>query len=238
MFTVREFVEQSYQLVSASSPTVPLHGSDLSLGIRVFNQLLQSYATNGLMITVAKQLMIPLAIGQQLITTGDASLIPTPDIPQGRLIVIESAWLVFNNVSYPLINLSRDEFDAAWKYVPLQSLPRFIIVEPDIQTNNIRIYPSPSQFYEFNIRAKFQLPTLSSSDDMSLVPTYTQRYFLLALARELAVYKGRAEAWTDKLEARYIETKDDMEAASEVNVSIVAERDSLLNGAYRVRAGI
>lgn len=238
MPTVREFVEQSYQLISAHSPTVPLYGNDMSLGIRILNQLLQSYASTGLLITVAKETNIPIAIGQSEIICGPSTYVPTPDITLGRLANLDSAWLLLDGVTYPLIIESRNEFLAAWKYNPLQGLPRFIIVMPDIEVVRLRIYPAASQIYDFYLRAKFQLNELTSNDDMALVPQYYHRYLLFALAKDMAMYKGRMEAWTPVLEQMYQAAKDEMVSSSEVNLAIVGERDSLLNGAWAIRAGV
>jgi hypothetical protein len=52
------------------------------------------------------------------------------------------------------------------------------------------------------------------------------------------MYKGRAEAWTPKLEQFYEEAYDIMVSTSEINLSITGDEQSLLNGAWRVRAGI
>ena len=92
--SVRQFVTNSYQLISAATPTVPLHGSDLSLGIMILNQLLQQYAANGLMITVSKQVDYLLTIGQGMITLGEPDYVPTPDITTpGRLVNLINAWV-------------------------------------------------------------------------------------------------------------------------------------------------
>ena len=238
MTTAREFCNQSYRLINASNPTIPLHGDDEKLMLIILNQLLQSYASSGLMLTIAKTVNIPLIIGQTDIVVGPPTFIPLPDIPLGRLANIESAWLLLSGVTYPLIDLNRNEYLAAFKYEPLQGLPRFVILFPNTQTVNIRLYPAPSQFFEFYLRGKFQLPTITSNDDMSSLPMYYMRYFLFAVAKDTALFKGRADAWTDKLEAQYREAKDNMEGASEVNLSITGERASLLNGAWRVKAGI
>jgi len=238
MITVREFVTQSYRLISADSPTMPLHGNDLSLGITVLNQLLQSYASTGLMLTISQNASVNVAIGQQDVTCGPATYTPTPDITLGRLANLENAFLLLNGVTYPMIIESRAEFLSAWKFNPLKSLPRFVMVFPENQITRLRLYPSPSQPYEFNIRGKFQLTELTSNDDMSTVPQYYLRYLMFALARDLAKYKGRIEAWTPELEQMYQEAKDIMVASSEVNLSITGERDSLLNGAYAIRAGV
>lgn len=238
MITVREFVDQSYRLISASSPTVPLHGSDLSLGIRVLNQLLQAYASTGLMLTIAKDASVNLAIGQQEVTCGAAAFVPTPDITIGRLANLENAYLLLDGVTYPLIIESRAEFLSAWKYDPLQSLPRFIIVYFDNEITRLRLYPAPSQVFELNIRGKFQLSELTSNDNMSLVPEYYHLYLMFALAKKLSKFKGRSSAWTDDLEKEYRELKINIVASSEVNLSITGERESLLNGAWRLRAGV
>ena len=236
--TVKHFITQTYRLINPSNPTVPLHGNDLQQGIEILNELMDSYASTGLMLTIAKEVNIPLIIGQQYVVVGPSTFLPLPDITMGRLANLEDAWLLLDGVTYPLIDKSRDEFLASFKYDPLMGLPRFIITYPDTDVVRLRLYPSPSQYFQFYLRAKFQLTQVTSTDTMSGLPGYYTRFLKLATGRDLALYKGRADAWTDKLENTYKEAKDIMEAASEVNLSITGDRASLLNGAYRVRAGV
>lgn len=236
--TVKQFIDQSYRLISANTPTVPLHGDDLQLGITVLNQLLTSFASTGLLLTIAKTETIPLAIGQQYVTFGNSTDIPTPNIIAGRLANWDSAWLSLAGTIYPLIPMNRDQFLSYYRYDPLSGLPRFAITYPDTHIVSIRLYPSPSQVYDFFIRGKFQLPSYTSTDDLTNLPDYYNKFLLLAVARDLSLFKGRADAWTDKLEAMYREMLDKMEAASEVNLSITGDRASMLNGANRVRAGV
>lgn len=310
--TVREFCLQMYRLISASNPTIPLHGDDEKLAVRVLNQILQSYASSGLMLTVAKTVTVPVNLGIQdiiftdpsfettttqkvvanltngspsflvtnpslynlgdLVTgngilantfvetiisnvitlstnafiTGASTLTFTHEIPhpgvvyikEGRLANLDSAWLLLSGVTYPLIDKSRDDYLSAWKYEPLQGLPRFVITFPSTNTVTARLYPAPSQFFEFFCRGKFQLPLLTVNDDLSLVPEYWHLYFMYATAKYVSKFKGRGSAWTEDLEAEYRELKDNMEAASEVNLAIMGDEQSLLNGAWRVRAGI
>jgi hypothetical protein len=311
-YTVRDFLFQMYKLISASNPTVPLHGSDDSVGMLVLNQLLQAYAGNGLMLTIAKTVTAPVdntvdtvvfvdpsfvtdsiqteavtltiaspsftvlngavyqlgdvvtgsgipanttilsIVGNLVTLTANAAVngtsiltfthpLPTPGvvyIKEGRLANLDSAWLLLSGVTYPLIDKSRDDYLAAWKYDPLKGLPRFVITFPDTDRVNLRLYPAPSQFFTFMCRGKFQLATLTKDSDMSSLPQYFIRYLLFACARDVAFYKGRADAWTQKLENMYIEARDIMESTSEVNLAITGDEQSLLNGAWRVRAGI
>lgn len=248
-YTVRDFLFQSYRLINASNPTVPLHGDDQELGLLVLNQLLQSYASTGLMITIAKTVNANINLGNDGILFTDSTYsmsdyVPTPElvnpvqIKSGRLANLDSSWLLLSGVTYPLIDKSRDEYLAAWKYDPLQGLPRFSIVFPDTAFVGLRLYPAPSQFFEFVARGKFQLEVMTKDSDMSNLPQYYIRYLLFATARDICMYKGRAEAWTPKLEQMYTEAKDIMEASSEVNLAIAGDEQSLLNGAWRVRAGV
>ena len=242
-FTVREFVYQMYRLINASNPTVPLHGDDEKLAVRVLNQLLQSYASSGLMLTIAKTVSVPVTLGNKEIIFTDSDYPPPLDptlvqINQGRLANLDNAWLVLSGVTYPLIDKSRDEFLAAWKYEPLQGLPRFIVTYPSTDVVTAQLYPAPSQYYEFYCRGKFQLTTLTVNDDMSSVPQYYHLYLMYAVAKYVSKFKSRAGAWTPDLEAEYRELKDNMEAASEVNLSITGDEQSMLNGAWRTRAGI
>jgi hypothetical protein len=310
--TVREFIYQMYRLISANNPTVPLHGDDEKLAIRVMNQVLKSYASSGLMLTIARTVSVDVNLPQKeiyftdpdystetiltatvsltasspsftvangglysvgdLVTgngipllssiesiasnvvtiTADATLTivsvititqDTSDsgvayIKEGRLANLDSAWLVLSGVTYPLIDKSRDEFLAAWKYEPLQGLPRFLITFPETTIVRAQLYPAPSQYFQFFARGKFQKTILTSNDTLEDLPDYFELYFLYAVARYVAKFKGRGSAWTPDLEADYRELKDNMEAASEVNLSIAGDEQSLLNGAWRVRAGI
>lgn len=310
--TVRQFVLQMYRLISASNPTVPLHGDDEKLAILVMNQILENYAASGLMLTIAQTVSVPVNLGikeivftnrdypttttqteivaltngspvfvvengglynvgdsvtgngipantviseifgnvitlnQDATITGLSSLTFVHDnsdptiayIKEGRLANLDSAWLVLTGVTYPLIDKSRDEFLAAWKYEPLQGLPRFIITFPETDLVRAQLYPAPSQFYEFFCRGKFQKTPLTPNDDLDGLPQYFMMYFLYAVARDVANFKGRGSAWTPNLETRFQELRAEMEGASEVNLSIAGDEQSLLNGAWRVRAGI
>lgn len=236
--TVREFCFQSYRLINASNPTVPLHGDDQNLMITVLNQLLNNYASSGLMLTIAQTATFPLATGQAIVTCGPSTVLPIPNITLGRMANLDSAWLLLEGVTYPLIDESRDNYLAAWKYDPLQGLPRFIITFQNVDTTDLRLYPAPSQPFQFFVRGKFQLGNVASSDMLLTLPDYYILYFMFAVAKKTALFKGRAAAWTEALEAEYREMKDNMEAASEVNLSITGDRASLLNGSWRVMAGI
>lgn len=311
--TVRQFVFDMYRLITASTPTVPLHGDDENLAIRTLNRILENYAATGLLLTIAKTVSvdinlpikeiwfvspnyvgpvttqtetctltaaspsftvadgtiysvgdgvsgggIPLGtkiltiVGNVVTMTMNATIngasvltfsheIPTPDIAyirEGRLANMDSAWLQLSGVTYPLIDKSRDEFLAAWKYEPLQGLPRFIINFPDTNFVRAQLYPAPSQFFTFFCRGKFQKLPLTANDTMEGLPEYQELFFLYAVAKYVAKFKGRSGAWTPDLEADYRELKAQMEAASEVNLSIAGDEQSLLNGAWRTRAGI
>ena len=71
--TVRQFVHQLYRLISASNPTIPLHGDDEKLAISVLNQILQSYASSGLMLTIAKTVSVPVNLGNREIFFTDST---------------------------------------------------------------------------------------------------------------------------------------------------------------------
>lgn len=236
--TVKQFVDDSYQLVSANTPTVPLQGNDNLKAIQFLNELLQEYSANALLITVAKQVDFSMSIGQTTVTFGAADYVPTPDITIGRLANAQNVWLTLQGVTYPLIIEDRNVFLASYKYDPQLGLPRFAIIYNETDLTTMRIYPAPSQVFELSVYGKFQLPTLGQNDTMALVPTYSLKYLKIALAQELAFYKGRSEAWTDKLQKRYDDARKEMESASSLNLVVDTSNESYLNGAWRVRAGI
>lgn len=239
--SVREFVNDSYQLISAATPTVPLHGNDLQKCIQYLNELLLSYAANGLMLTISKLVTVTVGINQGFINFGPSDFIPPPIMnvtTEGRLVNLENAWLELQGVTYPLVVESRNDFYASYKYEPLLGLPRYIIIRPETNYTVVQIFPAPSQVYELFVYGKFQLSAFDSSMDMSKLPAYYVRYLRFALAKDLAMYKARAEAWMPLLEQMYRQSELDMQAASSVNLDINTNQESWLNGAYRIRAGI
>ena len=66
-YTFRDFAFQVYRLINASNPTVPLHGDDQKLCLQVLNQLMNSYASTGLMLTIATTVTCPIDIGNTTI---------------------------------------------------------------------------------------------------------------------------------------------------------------------------
>ncbi len=89
-----------------------------------------------------------------------------------------------------------------------------------------------------NVYGKFQLADLTQNDTMVSLPTYYIRYLRFALAKDLALYKGRMQAWNELLEASLIKAEQDMMSVSSVNLNIETEQESYLNGSWRVRAGV
>lgn len=236
--TVKQFVSDAYQLISANSPTVPLHGNDTSKGVQFLNELLKAYSSSSLLLTIAKKVQFVLPINKQFITFADPAFLPAPDVPSGRLTNLENAWLQLNGVDYPLIDESRGVFFGSYKFEPQLGLPRFVIITNDLDVTTMQFYPAASQQYDVFVYGKFELPLVNENSDMSLLPLYYQRYLKFALARDLAFYKGRSDAWTSKLEMMYQEARDDMESTSTMNLVIDSANESYLNGSWRLRAGI
>lgn len=236
--TVKQFITDAYQLISANTPTVPLQGNDMLKGIQFMNQLLKHYSATGQMLTIAKEVVFTMSIGQSNVIFANADYTGFADVKVGRLANLADAWLLLDNVTYPLIIENRDVFLGSYKFDPQIGLPRFVIIYNQTSTTTLRLYPGASQAYELHVYGKFELSTLGENDDMSSLPLYYQLFFQFAVAKYLAAFKGRAAAWTQFLEDQYKEARQDMESVSTVNVVIQSENESLLNGAYRIRAGV
>jgi hypothetical protein len=236
--SVKDFLDGAYQLISSSSPTQPLYGNDFIVGLRILNRLLSAYSSSSLLLTISTQVSTSIIAGTTEVTFANATYTPTPTFNIGRLSNLENAWIELDGVTYPLIDESRNVFFDAYKYDPLAGLPQYVIVQNNLNQTTVRIYPQPSQTFEIFFFGKFELAALQSGSDLSQLPDYYSRFFHLAVARDLCVYKGRASAWTPFLEQLYQEAKDDMESVSSVNLDIENDQEVLLNGAWRVRAGI
>jgi hypothetical protein len=236
--TAIDFVQDAYQLVSASSPTVPLHGNDIQKGIRFLNELLKYYSTSSLMLTIAQKVSFTLPEGQIFATFADSDYTPTPTVSIGRLSNLERAWLSLDGVDYPLLNEDRGVFFGSYKYFPQLGLPRFIIITNDLNVTTMQFYPGPSQQYTVWIYGKFELSYIPETGNMSSLPLYYYKFLKLALARELAYYKGRSSAWDEKLEGMFREAQKDIISITTMDLVIDSANESYLNGSWRLRAGV
>src|SRR5690606_5540751 len=187
---VKQFVRQSYRLISSNSPTVPLQGDDEKLAIRVLNQLLSSYASSGLLLTVAKTIQFALPAGQQEVTFGPTTTLPLPDVTEGRLAYITNAWLISEQVRYPLTPVQKTRFDNSYIYEPLSGVPLYSVYEQGTEISTVRLYPSGSKAYDFYLRGKFQTAVLTANDEIEAFPDYYELFLLLATARTVAPFKG------------------------------------------------
>lgn len=235
---VKAFISDAYQLISANNPTVPLRGDDTLKGVQFLNELIKSYSSSSLLLTIAKKVTFQLQIGQQFVTFGDPTYTPTPEVTAGRLTNLQNAWLQLDGVDYPLIDESRNVFFGSYKFEPQEGLPRFVIITNDLNLTTMQFYPSASQIYDVFVYGKFELPYLTENDTMQGFPLYYYRFLRFALARDLAYYKGRSSAWDEKLEGMYQQAKDEMESVSAMNLVIDTANESYLNGSWRVRAGV
>lgn len=236
--SVKAFVYDAYSLINASHPTTPLQQSDFTNGLRYLNRLLESYSGTALMLTIAAEQDVLINIGQQFVTFAAPNYIPTADVPFGRLANLENAWLTLNGVTYPLNIANRNDFQAAWKYDPLQGLPRFVVFYPQVDVTSLRIYPAPSQQYLLHIYGKYELSSFGPNDTIGSLPNYYELFLLFSLAKQIAMFQGRMEAWTEKLEGMLMKYEADMMSVSSVNLKINDDYDDFLNGSYRVQAGI
>ena len=236
--TVKDFVSDSYRLINAASPTVPLHGDDMGKGVQWLNQLIRSYSGTGLLLTVAKSNQYLMSIGQQFVTFADESYLPAADVQIGRLANLQNAYLVSEGLQYPLKVQNRNDFFSSWIYQPQSGLPIYAIVLPETNITTVQIYPSPSQPYVLNTYGKFELKELTQNDDLSSLPGYFVRFLQFALAKDISMYKSRSDAWSEKLEGMLVKAEQDMISVSSVNLKIKSDSDVLLNGSWRVIAGI
>jgi len=236
--TVKDFITDSYQLVSSSSPTVPLYGNDMSKGVQILNLLLSSYSASALNLTIAKHISFTLPIAVQELTFGAPTYVPTPDVTEGRLANLQNIWLLLQGVTYPLIIENRNTFFQSYKFDPQVGLPRFAIVTNEINLTRIRFYPAASQVYSVEAYGKFEIGPLTENDDMSVVPDYYQMYLQFAVAKRLAAYKGRSQAWSELNEKLLQEYEDEIRSASSMNLNIETQEESYLNGRWRVVSGV
>lgn len=245
--TVKKIVSDAYALITTQSPTTGLHGDDMSRGVRYLNLLLQSYSSDALLITAAREITAPLQPYTQFVNfvmPGFPIPTPIPNTPLvtwlscGRLANLENVWIELSGVTYPLFDQSRNEFFESYKFEPLAGLPLYAIVRYLWNMTTIQLYPKPSQFYQFFVWGKFQLAYADENSMLENIPDYMVLFLIYALGRHLRLFKARNLAWTKDHEQVYQELLIQMQAVSTMNLNIRSDDENMLWGAWRVRSGV
>jgi hypothetical protein len=193
--TARTIITDALMTIGVTAAGETLSAEDGSLGLRVLNDLIDSYVINDLTMLTVDRNVFPIVANQATYTIGPAG----GDITLPRPIEIENAGVILNyntttENEIPLVALTDDAYAAIRVKTLTNAIPTQIYYNPTIATGlgTILLYPTPTAtgnycaIYLGSQTAQFT--NLSTS--LVMAPGYS-RMFKWNLALELCPYYGR-----------------------------------------------
>jgi hypothetical protein len=193
--TARTIITDALMTIGVTAAGETLSAEDGSLGLRILNDLIDSYVTNDLtMLTIERE--------THLITANQADYTIGPvgaDITLPRPVEIENAGVVlnFNTTSeneIPLVFLTDDAYASIRVKNLTNAIPTQIYYNPTIASGlgTITLYPTPTDSGNYlAIYVTSQIPQFTNlSTSLVMAPGYS-RMFKWNLALELCPYFGR-----------------------------------------------
>lgn len=164
MTTALDLISDPLADIGAIDPLESLTAAEASHGLRMLNEMLESWENESLLIYQILQENFTLVSGTQSYTIGSGATFNT-----ARPLKIESAFVRSNSIDYPVRVLSREEYDAiAAKTV--QFMPEGLYYEPSVANGRIYLYGVPDAAYVLYINSYKQLQSFSALTDVVVLP--------------------------------------------------------------------
>lgn len=195
MTIVYDVLVEALSKVGAIDPTETPTADELSSALTSFNEVLDSWATQNLLLYTNIVTSTTANSGVSTYTIG-----PTGDIVAQRPGQISAAYVTLGGVDFPLEIISQEEYsDFVLKTQP--GIPARLIYNPNYPNGTIILWPVPDQTYTLNLLyGQIFTQATSASDTFDMAPGF-KKALRLALMWELVDdFPGLSPAQLAKLE--------------------------------------
>jgi hypothetical protein len=229
MATALDIITDGLIDIGAIDPIEALTADEGSHGLRKLNELLASWSLESLAVYAILQEGFSTVAGTQSYTVGSGAVWNTT-----RPLRIESAFLRYSSVDYPLRLLSREEYDRITLKTS-QFMPEALYFEPSVANAVVYLYGVPDAVYSIFIDSLKQLQSfaaltttvvlppgylraIKANLSVELAPAYSRKVpeAVLAIARESKAAVKRLNSRTPKLRLDHLQlggsTASDMAA--------------------------
>jgi hypothetical protein len=184
--TVREFLTKTFQLAGIIASNETLSASEANDGLVSFNELLESWSIEGL--------MVPIYDVEFTLTPGSSQYAIGPDsnaITGAILIDLKSASVISNNIEYPVDIITSKQ----WAEIPdktISGMPTKCYAQKGDQRDTyLNFYPVPSESDNLKIYGEFAIASISTLDSTLTLPIGFQRALRYNLAVDIAPEYGQ-----------------------------------------------
>jgi hypothetical protein len=215
-----DLIQTALQLVGVFSPSEAADATTSNNCLKLFNFLLGSFNSNGIMIPYFTKYNFTVNEGKSEYTFSTLLPISEVDVPQSRIIDLRYVNLIQNNVSFPVRVVDRTYLYDQTRVITNQTIPTFVIMEQEIMLTKLIFYPVPGSIYECEMFGKAMLENVNQSDNLSSLPPNYYLFLVYALARMFDDIYGKKK-WSEKQEADYSRMLREVQMSNDIDVSVM-----------------
>jgi hypothetical protein len=168
MPTVAQMITRSLRLIEALGAGETPTTDEYADALYVYNSMIDSWNNERLMLYYTEELTETLVNGDQTYTVG-----PAGDINATRPLAITGAFVVDNDIRYPVEIINKDAWDSIFDVTTTSSYPNFLFYDPQYPLGVINLFPVPSTTCTLHVDAKKQLTSFASTGtSLALPPGY------------------------------------------------------------------
>lgn len=186
MTTALELIERASRLAGILGEGQTLSGQQSDDALVTLNDVLDSLGVDSLALYQTTNDTVTLVAGQDVYTVGTGG-----DFNVDRPAQINSAYVVYQGVSFPVREVTQDEYNLVTLKTMTQPLPAFFLYLNTFPLGTMTLWPVPNTAIPLTISVDRVLTQIASlSDTLTLPPGYS-KMLRTRLAVELCPEYGR-----------------------------------------------
>lgn len=184
--TALEIINGSLRLIGAIASGETAQAGEIADGLAVLNDIIESWANDGLMIYKRTRESFPLVAAQQTYTMGDSANFDT-DRPQRIL----AAGVVVSSIEIPIEIINEQQWAAISYKTQTASFPTKLFSNNDSDIVSLSVWPIPTAVNNLILYSQAPFGSYGTSADEILFPPGWSRALKYNLAGEFGIEFGK-----------------------------------------------
>ena len=181
MTTALDIIEDALSMLQVLSPDVTLDAGETNSGLRVLNQMIDSFSIDELLVYTSTKEIFNTVAGLNPHTMGPSGTFNTV-----KPIAIDAIYINVQGVDYPIMPIEYDDYASIWLKNLQSTYPFYFYNDMSYPVTNIFLFPVPNAIYPITILSRKPLPQFDNLTTVLNLPQGYARMYVANLALELA----------------------------------------------------
>lgn len=187
MATVEDIITDALEITGLKDPNDPLETTDITLGLRRINSILDGWNVNKIRGYGVQELEFQLTPQKKTYTIG-----PGGDFDTERPVKIENAFTFDSgNVNYPIKLVNFIDYHSIQYPENYNSFPVVLWYNPLSPLAEITLYPIPASNYTLHLDVYFGFAPYASETDTVVLPQGYEKLLIYQLSIEMCSHYGK-----------------------------------------------